>query len=115
MENVDYEAVSTMESADVAGTWELNLDFQGQKVPVKLSLEQAGDKVTGTIDTALGSGTIDGGSVRGRKFSATAATEIQGQSVELVVSGSVDGETMSGTISTAIIPGSLPFEGTREN
>lgn len=113
MDNVDYEAGAATDNADIAGSWELSLDFQGQKVPVKLNLEQNDDKISGTIDTALGSGRIDGGSVKGNKFNATAATEIQGQSVELVVSGSVDADKMNGTISTAIIPGSLPFEGTR--
>jgi zinc protease len=115
MNNVDYEAAAAAEAVDVAGSWDLNLDFQGQKVPVKLVLEKNGESVSGTIDTALGSGLIEDGSVNGNRFNATATTEIQGQSVELVVNGVVDAGTMKGTISTAVIPGSLPFEGTRKN
>jgi hypothetical protein len=103
----------TSDTADVAGDWELSLDFQGQKVPVKLTLEQNDGKVTGTIETALGSGKIESGTVKGKKLDASASTEIQGQSVDFLIKGTIDSDEMSGTLSTAIIPDSLPFEGKR--
>jgi zinc protease len=101
------------EPANVGGSWDLSLDFQGQKVSVDLRLEQDGETVTGSIETILGSGTISGGSVKGNTLKATAVTEIQGQSVELAIVGSIEGDSMKGTISTAIIPDSLSFEGKR--
>jgi zinc protease len=103
------------EAADFSGAWNLDLDFQGQKVPVTLTVEQSGSAVTGSLETALGNGQITGGSVRGDSFSATANTEIQGQSVEFVISGKLDNGSMSGTISAAIIPDSLTFTGTRQS
>jgi hypothetical protein len=108
-----YEADENREAADVAGNWELELDFQGQMVNVKMTLDQKDDAVTGSIDTVLGTGKISEGTVTGNSLRATAITEIQGQSVDLAISGSVDGDSMKGTISTAIIPDSLSFEGKR--
>lgn len=108
-----YEADENAEAADVAGNWELELDFQGQMVNVKMTLDQKDDAVTGSIDTVLGTGKISEGTVTGNSLRATAITEIQGQSVDLAISGSVDGDSMKGTISTAIIPDSLSFEGKR--
>ena len=102
-------------SANATGKWELTLDFQGQKVPVSMDLHQDNGKITGTIETVLGSGTIDGGGVNGKKFSASATTNIQGQAVEFAIAGSIDGDSMNGTLSAAIIPDSLSFEGKRIN
>ena len=99
---------------DVTGTWELSLDFQGQKVPVTLVLNQDGDTVSGTIETVLGSGAIEDGKIAGSRLTATARTEIQGQSVDFSITGSVDGDSIAGALSAPIIPDSLPFEGKRQ-
>lgn len=101
------------EPADFAGNWGLNVNFQGQDVPVSMKVDQSGASVTGSLETVLGNGAISKGAVRGRKLSATARTEIQGQSVDLIISGTIDGDSISGTISAAIIPDSLTFNGTR--
>lgn len=103
------------EAVDFSGAWKLDLDFQGQKVPVTLKVEQSGASVTGSLETVLGNGQITGGSVSGDSFSATANTDIQGQSVEFVIRGKLDNGSMSGTISAAIIPDSLTFTGTRKS
>ncbi|MCC6328738.1 MAG: insulinase family protein [Acidobacteria bacterium] len=109
----EYEARLTGEAASFSGVWKLGLDFQGQEVPVTLTIEQSGNSVSGKIETALGDGEITAGSVRGDSLSATANTEIQGQSVEFVINGKLEGEAISGTISAAVIPDSLPFKGSR--
>lgn len=103
------------EASDFGGSWKLSLDFQGQKVPIKLEVEQDGASVTGKLETVLGNGTITGGSVRGNTLVATANTEIQGQNVEFLINGSLADGSISGTISAAIIPDSLTFTGAREN
>lgn len=109
-----YEAADTGEAASFAGEWELTLDFQGQKVPVSLRIDQDGDSVTGSVETVLGKGEITSGKVRGDKLAATANTDIQGQSVDLQISGRLIDRTITGTISAAIIPDSLPFTGARK-
>ena len=113
MEISSYEINPAGGTADVAGTWELTLDFQGQSVKVSMTLDQKDGAVSGSLETILGSGNISEGSVRGNSLRATAVTEIQGQTVDFAISGSVDGDSMRGTLSTAIIPDSLVFEGKR--
>ena len=108
-----YDYDESDEAADVSGRWELKLDFQGQNVTVNLQLDQRDESVSGSIDTILGSGKIEKGSVEGNRLKATASTDIQGQSVDFVISGTVDGDSMTGSLSTAIIPDSLEFEGKR--
>ncbi len=113
MDIASYDEEPDAEIAVVSGTWELSLDFQGQKLPVTLTLEQSDDRVSGKIETLLGSGDIEDGRVKGNKVSATARTEIQGESVDFEISGSVDGDSMSGTLSAPIVPDALSFEGKR--
>lgn len=107
----DYELQDSEETADLAGTWQLSLDFQGQAVPVTLTLEQNGESITGTLETMLGAGEITSGNVTGRRFSGTAVTDLQGQQLELSINGKLNGEGISGTISTPIVPEPLTFSG----
>jgi hypothetical protein len=99
----------------VEGNWELSLDFQGQKVPVSLTLKQEVENLSGEIETVLGNGVIREGTVTGNRIKATASTEIQGQSIDFVINGSVEGDSIEGTLSAAIIPDSLAFVGKRVN
>jgi zinc protease len=115
MDISSFEESPDAETAAVSGTWELSLDFQGQKLPITLILDQKNDRVSGKIDTVLGSGNIEDGRVKGNKVSATARTEIQGESVDFSISGSVDGDSMRGTLSAPIIPDALSFEGKRKS
>ncbi len=111
----DYGKATGQETANVTGKWKLILDFQGQKLPVSLTLEQNDETVSGKLETMLGNGKITGGKVRGSKLSATANLEIQGQAVEFVINGSVDGDSMIGTISAPIVPEPLNFTGTLDS
>ena len=100
-------------TADVAGNWKLVIDFQGQQLPVSLTLDQDGENVSGVLETMLGNGKIADGKVTGNKLAATANAEMQGQPIEFVITGKVDGNRMSGTLSAPIVPDPLPFTGTR--
>lgn len=91
------------------------IDFQGQQLPVTLTLVQSADTITGELETMLGNGEIADGKVLGNKLSATAKAEMQGQPVEFEISGKVDGDTMSGTITAPIVPDPLPFSGNRKD
>jgi zinc protease len=108
-----YAVDSRAEPVDVAGKWNLLIDFQGQEMPVSLSIDKNDDAVTGVLETMLGEGKIDNVSVRGNLFSAVATAEFQGQPLELTINGSVEGESMSGTITAPISPEPLTFTGSR--
>ncbi len=109
-----YAATNNATPANVGGTWNLTIDFQGQQMPVTLMLKQDGAKVSGSMDSMMGKGTISDAKVAGNKIMATAKSEIQGQSVDLVISGTVEGDSMKGTV-TVPMPGMapLPFTGTK--
>lgn len=109
-----YSKDVAVETANVAGKWNLTIDFQGQELPVGLTLEQDGESLTGSLETMLGNGSISSGTVRGNKISAAAITEMQGQSLELTIAGIVSENSLSGTITAPIIPEPLKFSGTRE-
>lgn len=108
-----YAKSDNEETANVAGEWSLMIDFQGQKLPVSLTLEPDGDRVTGVLETMLGNGKIEDGKVTGNKLTATAYAEMQGQPIEFAISGKVEGDSMSGTLTAPIVPDPLPFTGTR--
>jgi zinc protease len=110
----NYGKSSSGETANVAGKWDLNLEAQGQKLPVSLELTQDGAKVSGTLNSMLGKGEISDAKVTGNKLKGTAKSEMQGKAMELSISGTVDGDSMKGTIETGM-PGfpPLPFEGKR--
>lgn len=109
----EYEMNESEEPADIAGTWNLTLDFQGQKLPVTLTLEQDFASITGKLETMLGDGEIASGKVSGSKFSATAIAQMQGQNLEFTINGTADGDSITGTISAPIVPEPLNFTGKR--
>ena len=108
-----YEREAGSAPADAAGKWDLLIDFQGQELPVSLTLEQNGDALTGVLETMLGDGTIADGRIDGNKLTATAQADFQGRPLEFAISGKLSGDTMSGTLSAPIVPEPLPFSGSR--
>lgn len=109
----EYELTEQVATANLAGTWQLSLDFQGQAVPVTLTLLQDGESITGNLETMLGTGEIKTGNVKGNKFSGTAITEMQGEQLELSINGKLNGDAIDGTISAPIVPEPLSFTGSR--
>lgn len=108
-----YVVSEDEETANVAGKWKLVIDFQGQQLPVTLTLQQDAENVTGVLETMLGNGKITEGKISGSKLAATANAEMQGQPIEFVITGKVDGDSMSGSLTAPIVPDPLPFTGTR--
>lgn len=105
---------SSAKTADISGEWELIVDFQGQKLPISLTLVQNGKSVSGKLESMLAEGEIDNGKMTGNKFSAIVITEFQGQEMELGIKGVIDGDSIEGTMSTDMIPIPLEFSGNRK-
>lgn len=94
---------------DVSGKWNLTLEVMGQSVSVSLVLQQDDEKISGSLDTMFGAGTIESGTVRGNKIQATAKTKMQGQALELNINGAINGGQIKGSIE-ASMPGFPPVE-----
>jgi hypothetical protein len=108
-------SANTGAAANVNGKWNLTVDFQGQQMPITLTLKQDGGTASGSIDSAVVKGEIAGAKVSGNKLTAIARSQIQGQAVDLNISGTIDGDSMKGTVIVPM-PGVPPlsFTGTRE-
>ncbi len=122
----DYGKQENGEIFNVSGVWNLTIDFQGQSLPVTLKLQQEENVISGSLDSMLGKGEISDGKIKGKKFSATAKTQIQGQDVEITINGELENDTnlnktstsnkIKGAISIPMggIP-DLPFSGVKED
>jgi len=76
--------------ADVSGTWKGAFDFQGQSVPLTLTLKADGPALTGQIE-GLPSGTValHDGKVADGKVNFWVMTEYQGMQYKLIYKGDV--------------------------
>lgn len=104
---------STSTAADLSGKWSLAADAGGQVIYITADLKQTGDTFTGTTSSDMGGGTIDGGKVTDKSYTATLHATIQGSVVDFAMSGTIDGDKMSGAFSNASF-GSVPFTATKD-
>jgi dipeptidyl aminopeptidase/acylaminoacyl peptidase len=100
-------------AADLSGTWSLVADANGQLIPITVEFKQKGAEFSGTTASSVGNGTIDGGKVNGKSFTATLHADIQGQIVDFAVEGQIDGTKITGTFSNAGY-GSIPFQAVKD-
>lgn len=107
------DAGKSVTAEQIAGKWDVILDFQGSQVPVTLNLMHEGSRLSGTLETMLGNGIISSAEINGCRLRATATAEMAGQSVELSISGTIEGSTISGTIGSAMLPVPMPFKATK--
>jgi zinc protease len=89
-------------AASVNGKWNLVVDFQGQQLPITLTLTQVGETISGSLDSMMGKGEIANAKVSGNKFTSVAKTQLQGQPVDLNINGTIDGDSMKGSISSSM-------------
>ena len=106
---VDENAKAT----NVAGIWTLSIEAMGQTMEVKMTVEQDGENISGSISSMLGEGEIGEGKVNGNKVTAVAKSDFQGQAIELGIKGIVDGDSIEGTLNAPMIPMPLEFTGNR--
>jgi len=99
--------------SDISGKWSLAADAGGQVVYVSVDLKQTGDTFTGTTSSDMGAGTIDGGKVTGKNFTATLHATVQGSIVDFAMAGTFEGDSMSGTLNNSQF-GSIPFTATKD-
>ncbi|MEZ5425642.1 MAG: pitrilysin family protein [Pyrinomonadaceae bacterium] len=112
LDPASYGSPDPVENAEVSGVWKLEVDAQGQKLPIKIILNQDGDKIFGEMESMLGTGEISNGKIKGNKFSAIAVSSFQGQEMEIRISGKIEGDEIKGAIETGLpdFP-PLPFSG----
>jgi hypothetical protein len=97
---------------DLTGKWTLTADAGSQTLTIAMDLKQTGEALTGTTSSDLGAGTIDGGKVTGKAFTAILHAEIQGNIVDFKMEGTFEGDKLSGSFTNPQF-GAVPFTATR--
>jgi hypothetical protein len=105
------ESAPPAAAVDLSGTWTLAINLEGQNLPATLALRQESNRLTGTLQSQLGSSEVSNGSVGADGFHFTVNVSIQGQSLEVTFTGTATGNTMSGSATSA--QGAASFTGTR--
>lgn len=103
---------TTSAAVDISGKWSMMAHAGGDGVMVGLEIKKEGDKYTGTMASALGSGTLENVVISGKSIKALMKANINGQPMEIDLEGTIEGETMSGNLSGGGIP-SIPFTATK--
>lgn len=104
-------AAAATTAADLSGTWTLAINLEGQNVPATLTLRQETNRLSGTMQSSLGSAEVANGSVGADGFRFTVVVNIQGQSMEITFTGTATGNAMSGSATSS--QGAATFTGTR--
>ncbi|HEY0765004.1 MAG TPA: amidohydrolase family protein [Pyrinomonadaceae bacterium] len=97
----------------LSGTWTVNVSLEGQgDKSITLSLQQEGDRLSGSISGPLGAGEISNASVSMGDVRFTASVNVEGQTKEATFSGRLANNEIRGNVT---IVGSSPgtFTATR--
>lgn len=92
--------------ATATGTWTLNVTLTGsgnerQELSGTLNLQQQGDRLTGSLQGQLGSGTIAGGTLTGADVNFTVPITLPApasQTTDAIFTGTLSGNEMRGTV-----------------
>jgi imidazolonepropionase-like amidohydrolase len=113
-------AAAAAGAATASGTWTLNVALTGsgnerQELSATLNLQQQGDRLTGSLQGQLGSGTIAGGTLVGSEVNFTVPITLPApasQTTDAIFNGTVSGNEMRGTVQV-VGRGAGTFTGTR--
>ncbi len=84
-------------AVDMTGTWEVEIDAEGQSIAATMTVTQEGAEFEGTMMTPFGEGEIQDGLVSGNDVSFSIVFAAGGESMEVEVTGTVEGDRASGS------------------
>ena len=101
----------------LSGTWTLSINLGQGERGATLTLQQEGDRVTGSIAGVLGSGEISNASLSASdELRFTASLNIEGQTKEATFTGTLSGNEIRGTVTVVgSAPGSFTATRARPN
>lgn len=83
-------------TVDVTGTWDFEIDAEGQIIAATMTVEQDGAEFAGTMTTPFGEARVRDGVVSGNEISFTIVIEA-GEPMEVTAEGTVEGDEASGS------------------
>ena len=84
--------------ADVAGAWAITVETPGGTGNPTVTLQQAGEKLTGTYSSQVFGEQKVTGTIKGTAISFTFTGTIEGMTITVTYSGTVDKTTMKGKV-----------------
>jgi len=84
---------------DLTGTWALT-SSRGEGFRSTLTLKQEGSKLTGTLESEMGSAEITAGTLDGDRFSITISAQFQTRTFEFTLKGTATRDSLSGMFET---------------
>ncbi len=91
--------VARAQDANVAGAWQLSMPGRnGNMMTENLTLQQDGQKLTGTINGRRGDEPVTG-TINGKNVAFSVSIQGQQGAFKLDYTGTVDGDSMKGTMS----------------
>ena len=107
---------TTNSPAAIAGTWNLLVSSPQGDLPITMTLKNDNGKLNGTIESQIGQGQIENGTINGNKVTLPVAISFQGNPLELTLNGTIEGNSMKGNLQSTT-PGfpELTFTGTKAN
>src|SRR4051812_34966373 len=95
--SVVFAPAAVSAQSGVTGAWEITLTTPQGATSVNLTLAQDGEKVTGKLDSPMGSVPITGTN-SGGAMALTAHVELQGNAMDLGLNGKAESDAMSGVV-----------------
>ena len=82
---------------DVTGTWDLTVETQQGTANPSVTLQQAGEKLSGTYRGRLGDSKVEG-TLRGNDIQFSVTLRFQDQPLVITYTGTADRDSMRGTV-----------------
>ena len=100
----------------MSGAWTLNVKFGADEKAATLTLQQEGERVTGSIAGSLGAGEIANASMTADELRFTVPLQIEGQTKEATFTGTLSGNEIRGTVTVVgATPGTFTATRVRPN
>jgi hypothetical protein len=84
-------------AVDMTGTWDVDIDAEGQSIAAKMTVTQEGASFEGTMTTPFGEAEVQDGLVSGNDVSFTIVISAGGETIEVEMTGTVEGDRGSGS------------------
>jgi hypothetical protein len=101
-------AVFAQDTPDISGDWEVTVDSPQGPATIDASFKQAGEAVTGTVTSPMGSVDFKGTLVK-NVIAVAYRLDVQGNALDITMNGTVTGDEMAGNLVIAGM-GEVPWK-----
>ena len=89
--------LAALAQTDVSGDWLVNIDSPAGPATIDLTMKQAGEDLTGTVTSPMGSVDFKG-KVLKDALNVSYTMNVQGNSIEITMTGTVAGDAITGNL-----------------